>query len=75
MHAGFRERLMGDPSFPVKVAIECGIGVVTKASVVVCGFGMLIRTLQGGSRWSPLRVMPAVLQPALHAVISMQQPP
>ena len=21
---------MGDPSFPVKVAIECGIGVVTK---------------------------------------------
>lgn len=28
--AGFRERLLGDPSFPIKVAIECGIGVVTK---------------------------------------------
>mmetsp|Transcript_18053 Transcript_18053/g.50530 ORF Transcript_18053/g.50530 Transcript_18053/m.50530 type:complete len:412 (+) Transcript_18053:176-1411(+) len=27
---GFRERLLGDPSFPVKVAIECGIGVCTK---------------------------------------------
>ena len=30
LHPGFRERLLGDPSFPVKVAIECGIGVVTK---------------------------------------------
>ncbi|KAJ9527277.1 hypothetical protein QJQ45_025573, partial [Haematococcus lacustris] len=29
---GFRERLLGDPSFPVKVAIECGIGVVTKVT-------------------------------------------
>jgi hypothetical protein len=30
--AGFRERLLGDPSFPVKVGIECGIGVVTKVT-------------------------------------------
>ncbi|GAX75459.1 hypothetical protein CEUSTIGMA_g2902.t1 [Chlamydomonas eustigma] len=29
---GFRERLLGDPSFPIKVAIECGIGVVTKVT-------------------------------------------
>lgn len=28
--SGFRERLLADPSFPIKVAIECGIGVVTK---------------------------------------------
>ncbi|PNH01974.1 hypothetical protein TSOC_012090 [Tetrabaena socialis] len=27
---GFRERLLGDPSFPVKLAIEIGIGVVMK---------------------------------------------
>ncbi|KAJ9525500.1 hypothetical protein QJQ45_003280 [Haematococcus lacustris] len=32
MPGGFRERLLGDPSFPVKVAIECGIGVVTKVT-------------------------------------------
>ena len=39
--AGFRERLLGDPSFPVKVAIECGVGVVTK----VCGCIHLWRVL------------------------------
>lgn len=29
---GFRERLLADPGFLVKVAIECGIGVCTKMS-------------------------------------------
>lgn len=29
---GFRERLLADPSFPIKLAIECGIGVVTKVT-------------------------------------------
>lgn len=29
---GFRERLLADPSFPVKVGIECGIGIVTKVT-------------------------------------------
>jgi len=29
---GFRERLLADPGFLVKVAIECGIGVCTKVS-------------------------------------------
>ena len=26
---GFRERLLADPSFPIKLAIECGIGVMS----------------------------------------------
>ena len=30
--AGFRERLMADPSFMVKVAIEVGIGICTKSA-------------------------------------------
>lgn len=30
--AGFRERLLADPSFFVKLGIECGIGVATKLS-------------------------------------------
>jgi hypothetical protein len=30
--AGFRERLMADSSFFVKVGIECGIGIVTKCA-------------------------------------------
>jgi Protein RETICULATA-related len=30
--AGFRERLMADSSFFVKVAIECGIGIFTKCA-------------------------------------------
>ena len=30
LHAGFRERLLGDPSFPVKLAIELGIGLCMK---------------------------------------------
>ena len=30
--AGFRERLMADPSFFVKVGIECGIGIGTKCA-------------------------------------------
>ena len=29
---GFRERLLADPSFPAKVGIECGIGVITKVT-------------------------------------------
>lgn len=29
---GFRERLLADPSFMVKLAIECGIGVCTKCT-------------------------------------------
>ncbi len=28
----FRERLLADPSFMIKVAIECGIGVCTKCT-------------------------------------------
>ncbi len=28
--AGFRERLLADPSFPTKILIECGIGFLTK---------------------------------------------
>jgi Protein RETICULATA-related len=32
MGAGFRERLMADPSFFVKVGIECGIGICTKGA-------------------------------------------
>jgi hypothetical protein len=31
-HAGFRERLMADPGFFVKVGIECGIGIGTKCA-------------------------------------------
>ena len=30
--AGFRERLMADPTFFTKVGIECGIGLCTKTS-------------------------------------------
>lgn len=40
---GFRERLLGDPSFPVKVGIECGIGVVTKVTAE--------KTKRGDSFW------------------------
>jgi len=29
---GFRERLLADPSFMVKLAIECGIGICTKCT-------------------------------------------
>ena len=29
---GFRERLLADPSFPAKVGIECGIGILTKVT-------------------------------------------
>jgi len=29
---GMRERLLADPSFPVKMGIECGIGIFTKAT-------------------------------------------
>ncbi len=43
MTAGFRERLLGDPSFPVKVAIECGIGVVTKVRTVATQPSLLAR--------------------------------
>jgi hypothetical protein len=32
VHEGFRERLMADPSFFVKVGIECGIGIGTKCA-------------------------------------------
>jgi hypothetical protein len=30
--AGFRERLLADPSFLTKLAIECGIGICTKCT-------------------------------------------
>ena len=29
-HAGMRERLLGDPGFPVKLSIEVGIGITMK---------------------------------------------
>jgi|LauGreSBDMM110SN_4_FD.fasta_scaffold70818_2 hypothetical protein len=32
---GFRERLLADPSFPAKVGIECGIGVITKVTAEI----------------------------------------
>jgi hypothetical protein len=32
MCSGFRDRLLADPSFMIKVGIECGIGVVTKST-------------------------------------------
>jgi hypothetical protein len=31
-YSGFRERLLADPSFLVKLAIECGIGICTKCT-------------------------------------------
>lgn len=55
--AGFRERLLGDPSFPVKVAIECGIGIVTKVRAGRAG----CPPKESNSLFSPAR---ATLQPS-----------
>ena len=41
--AGFRERLMADPSFMVKVAIEVGIGVGTKSAAEAAKRGPAFR--------------------------------
>ncbi|KAG1671813.1 hypothetical protein FOA52_000190 [Chlamydomonas sp. UWO 241] len=56
---GFRERLLADPSFPVKVGIECGIGVCTKVAAE--------KTKRGAAFWNEIDFVAANVMMAIIA--------